>query len=137
MLSAFRLRLKLALRDAYRVAWRKCGDCLQYSLSFGCGNQNGEIMKVVEKESDIERFLVDTVEMIGGQCRKVKWLGRCSAPDRRLMLPYLQCWVELKAFGKQPTAAQKREHKRMRDCGERVEVINSCDSVVELLKGAI
>ena len=79
--------------------------------------------------------------------RKVKWIGRRGAPDRLVMLPpgrllageYFgparTTWVELKAPGKTPEPHQEREHKRMRDMGQRVEVIDSMEGVDNLLKG--
>lgn len=39
------------------------------------------------RESDIERRLVERVKELGGEVRKVKWIGRRGAPDRLVMLP--------------------------------------------------
>lgn len=86
------------------------------------------------KESDIEKYAVRRVERVGGQIRKVKWVGRNGAPDRRIMLPWRCCWVEFKAPGEKPEAHQVREHKRMRDMGEDVTVIDSYDGVDELFE---
>ena len=98
------------------------------------------------RESTIEDHLVSRVQALGGECRKVRWLGRNAAPDRFVMLPidmdknpsaadYLRCvfWVELKAPGKKPRLSQVREHERMRRMGQRVVVIDSIESVEELL----
>lgn len=103
------------------------------------------------RESTIEKYLVAQVEAHGGEVRKVKWIGRNSAPDRFVMLPSkrmaqtidcawcnpkgLSIWVELKAPGKEPTAAQVREHNRMRRVGQTVVVIDSLEGVDELLRG--
>lgn len=38
------------------------------------------------KESDIEAHLVRKVKEFGGEVRKVKWVGRNSAPDRVVLL---------------------------------------------------
>lgn len=89
-------------------------------------------MKII-RERDLEKYLVKCVKELGGEVRKVKWIGRHSAPDRLVMLPARSTWVELKAPGKGPTAAQAREHKRMRDLGQHVEVINSFEGVDALL----
>lgn len=99
------------------------------------------------EEAKIEAHLVKQVKALGGEVRKVKWIGRRGAPDRLVMLPdgrvfegeYLgpakgTIWVELKAPGKVPEPHQEREHKRMRAMGQRVEVIDSMDGVDELLK---
>ncbi len=85
------------------------------------------------RESLIEQYLVDRVKALGGEVRKVKWIGRNSAPDRIVMMPDRTFWAELKATGKVPTAAQTREHARMRKVGQRVEVIDSHARIDEVL----
>lgn len=112
------------------------------------------------RESDIERHLVRRVKELGGEVRKVQWIGRRGAPDRLVMLPAkhhkawdgkttapgtvcwardwtqpaLSIWIELKAPGVKPEAHQLREHKRMREMGQRVVVIDSIEAVEELLR---
>ena len=39
------------------------------------------------RESEIETYLVNRVKAMGGEVRKVKWIGRRGAPDRIVMLP--------------------------------------------------
>lgn len=100
------------------------------------------------RESQIEKYLVAQVKALGGEVRKVKWIGRCNAPDRFVMfkptrwhapglgsLPVQPpaVWVELKAPGKKPTSGQLREHERMRGMGQRVEVIDSFEGADKLL----
>lgn len=87
------------------------------------------------RESEVEAYLIQRVHEAGGEIRKVKWIGRTGAPDRRVMLPRLQCWVEVKATGKIPEPHQKREHTRMKKMGERVEVVDSLGTVDWLLWG--
>lgn len=100
------------------------------------------------RERDIERHLVKRVKELGGEVRKVTWIGRRGAPDRLVMLPNWggqiitvygvrvpnQIWVELKAPGVEPEAYQLREHKRMRALGQRVEVIDSLEGVERILR---
>lgn len=96
------------------------------------------------RESEIENYLVERVKQLGGEVRKVKWIGRRGAPDRLVMLPtkypeWMQqkgnaIWVELKAPGEKPKPHQAREHERMRAMGQRVVVIDSVEGVEELLK---
>lgn len=99
------------------------------------------------RERDIERHLVKRVKELGGEVRKVQWIGRRGAPDRLVMLPYRtsystgdysrapeSIWVELKAPGKKAEPHQVREHERMRAKGQRVVVIDSIEGVEELLK---
>ena len=100
------------------------------------------------KEHTVEEHLVKRVRELGGEIRKVKWIGRRGAPDRLVMLPFdayvdaAHCciWVELKnpkTILTFPANAherqQAREHKRMRDMGQRVEVIGTIEQVESLL----
>lgn len=85
------------------------------------------------RESIIEQYLVLRVESMGGEVRKVRWIGRRGAPDRLVMMPNMRAWVELKATGVKPAPHQLREHKRMRAMGERVEVVDSLEGVDALL----
>ena len=94
------------------------------------------------RESQIEKHLVKRVKELGGECRKVQFIGRRGAPDRLVMLPdnyELRCggysvWVELKAPGVKSEPHQLREHERMRKMGQRVVVIDSIEGVEELLR---
>lgn len=94
------------------------------------------------RERDIEAYLVRRVEDLGGEVRKVQWVGRSAAPDRFAMLSRFPggIWVELKAPGKLATfpadaheRAQHREHERMRKRGVRVVVLDSIEGVDWLL----
>ena len=98
------------------------------------------------KESVIEKHLVKRVKALGGEVRKVQWIGRRGAPDRLVMLSYRRVnqngfseegnatWVELKAPGVKAEPHQLREHERMRAMGQRVVVIDSIEGVEELLR---
>ena len=105
------------------------------------------------RESQIEKYLVAKVKALGGEVRKVEWVGRRGAPDRLVMLPPFMfrgkplplrptsIWVELKnpeTIKTFPANAherqQAREHARMRKMGQRVEVIGTLEQVDELLK---
>lgn len=99
-------------------------------------------------ERDIEDYLTKRVKAMGGEVRKVQWLGRNSAPDRVVMLPreayvddaHCCIWVELKNPKTVATfpanaheRAQHREHERMRKMGQRVEVVGTLYQVEALL----
>lgn len=101
-------------------------------------------MKRPLRESDIEKYLVKRVKELGGEVRKVQWIGRSGAPDRLVMMPIVwsgelnriadtAVWIELKAPGKKPEPHQLREHARMRKMGQRVEVVDSFARVDEVL----
>lgn len=93
------------------------------------------------RESAIEKHLLKRVKELGGECRKVQWIGRKGAPDRLVMLPpeaYVDnahscIWVELKAPGEKAKPHQVREHERMRRMGQRVAVLDSIEGVEEML----
>lgn len=97
------------------------------------------------RESKIEEYLVERAKALGGEVRKVAWIGRRGAPDRLVMLPEVvgrfdwdgasgrTIWVELKATGVTPEPHQLREHDRMRKMGQRVEVVDSFERVDEIL----
>ena len=86
---------------------------------------------------------------LGGEVRKVAWVGRQNAPDRLVMLPEYRTgfaqgaetiWVELKnpktiaTFPATPhERAQAREHERMRRLGQRVAVIGTIEQIEKLL----
>lgn len=82
------------------------------------------------RESVIETYAIKRFTAIGREIRKVKWIGRNGAPDRRVMG---FAWIEFKATGKKPEPHQEREIARMRKHGERVEVVDSLERVEELI----
>lgn len=98
------------------------------------------------RERDVEDYLLAKVAALGGETRKVKWIGRDGAPDRLVMLPEIisrgpagtipaaRFFVELKAPGKKPTATQMREHARLRKYGWRVEVVDCFERADEVLR---
>lgn len=112
------------------------------------------------RERDVERYLVQQVKLLGGEVRKVRWIGRTGAPDRVVMLDperavmrladatgcytsargllfeligMVLVWPELKAPGVLPEPHQMREHTRMRRMGQRVEVVDSFAAVDHVL----
>jgi hypothetical protein len=85
------------------------------------------------RESDVEQYLVDRVKHLGGEVRKVKWIGRDGAPDRAIFLGGVH-FVEVKAPGKTPEPHQEREHQRMKKHGIKVWVVDSYRAVDEMFK---
>ncbi len=81
------------------------------------------------RESQIETYLVQRVKALGGEVRKVRWIGRNGAPDRLVMLPGRTVWIELKAPGEKVKPHQQREHERMRRMGQTVVVVDSLEGV--------
>lgn len=86
------------------------------------------------RERDIENYLVTRCRHVGALCYKWTSPGRAGVPDRICVFPSGQVvFVELKAPGKKPTRAQLREHARLREHKQKVVVIDSNESVEELL----
>jgi hypothetical protein len=130
--------------DPVGTEHRVHGDCLAPALLDGA--------KFVKEhsEADIERYLCKRVKELGGEVRKVKWIGRRSAPDRLVMLPaYAGCgagswprfaWVELKNPDTIKTfpanaheRAQHREHERMRALNAEVLALGTLEQIDEWL----
>lgn len=99
------------------------------------------------RESKVEEHLVKRVKARGGEVRKVGWIGRATAPDRLVLFPFAKQWtvrlngeqfvvrhlfVELKRPTKGATAAQAREHERLRNAGFVVLVLNSIEAIDEV-----
>lgn len=80
-------------------------------------------------ERDNEKYLIRRVKALGGEIRKVRWIGRRNAPDRYVMLNRKTGWLELKRPGKKPTAAQERERQRLTDHGEFAGWANSYEMI--------
>lgn len=134
------------------VVATRCPECKkQFDVSVPSAVPPGVGRKL--RERDIEDRLVVRVRELGGEVRKVEWIGRTDAPDRVVMMPPTgnpaddhpdvarTIWVELKAPGgkaKFPKnaheQAQHREHERMRRVGQRVEIVDSFEGVEEILK---
>lgn len=94
-------------------------------------------------ERQVENYLIKRVKALGGEIRKVRWIGRRGAPDRLVGLPNKlhngahrpahSFFIEVKAPGEKVAPHQQREHERMRAVGMRVEVVDSFERVDEVL----
>jgi len=81
-------------------------------------------------ERDIEKKFVAHVKSLGGTAEKFTSPARRSVPDRIVTLPGGRIiFLELKATGKEATEQQAKDHKRRRDLGCDVRVINSLEQV--------
>jgi hypothetical protein len=102
-------------------------------------------------EESVEDYARRRVAEEGGEMRKLKWIGRRKAPDDVVMLrvgsrvgryaTISTIWAEFKKPGGLKTfpknaheRAQDREHKRMREAGQTVVVVDSYEGVEELLR---
>ena len=102
------------------------------------------------RESKVEKHLIKRVKELGGEVRKLQWIGRSHAPDRLLLLPRADSiryatglhindmqanhpLVELKAPGIKPNEGQLREHERLRNAGFIVLVLDTIEKIDEVL----
>lgn len=81
------------------------------------------------RERDISRYLNARVKQLGGEVRRVRWIGRNNAPDKLVLLPGWHFFVEEKRPGKDATDAQKREIARLRAAGFEVYVFDTPEVV--------
>ncbi|MGK4422876.1 VRR-NUC domain-containing protein [Yersinia enterocolitica] len=80
------------------------------------------------REDSIEDHLVKEVKKAGGIAYKFISPGRRSVPDRLVLLPGGKViFVECKAPGEKSTAAQLREHDKLRALGFTVRVLDAKD----------
>jgi hypothetical protein len=86
-------------------------------------------------EAVVEDHLDKQVKRLGGETRKVIWVGRRGAPDRRVFLPRGRgAWVETKRPKKGAEAHQLREHARLRKYGEEVVVLDTPQAIDDWLR---
>jgi hypothetical protein len=84
------------------------------------------------REQRVEDYLIKRVEETGGITRKCSWIGRRGAPDRFVGWPAFgrHAMPELKRpLTPDAEAHQLREHKRLRACGVRVDVLATFEDV--------
>ena len=81
-------------------------------------------------EKHLEAKFVKKVKSLGGIAEKFTSPGRRSCPDSIVTLPGGRIiFVELKAPGKRPTNAQRRDHLKRRMLGCEVVVIDCIEEV--------
>lgn len=84
-------------------------------------------------ERTIETAFVRAVKTAGGLAYKFTSPAQRSVPDRLIVLRGQTFFVEFKAPGRKPTPAQAREHKRIRDAGGVVYVIDHTSQIEMVL----
>ena len=78
----------------------------------------------MERERDIEKWLRQKIEQMGGIALKFTSPGNDGVPDRIAVLPGGQVWfIELKTTGEKPRAIQEWQIERLRKLGCNVAVI--------------
>jgi Holliday junction resolvase len=69
------------------------------------------------KESDIERYLVQRVNAMGGLCWKFTSPGTAGVPDRIVVMNGHTVFVEVKAPGEIPRPLQVKRFRQIDDKG--------------------
>lgn len=87
------------------------------------------------RESTVESYLREQVELYGGICEKHVSPGKRGVPDRIILWPRGDTdWVETKRPKKGAEAHQARDHERRRTLGHRVFVINTLEQVATYIE---
>lgn len=81
------------------------------------------------RESHIEDYFIKQWQSIGGETRKMKWIGRKDAPDRFAAVQGWNGLIEFKRPGKGPRATQQHEIDLFRALGVNVEVLDTFDKI--------
>lgn len=77
------------------------------------------------RESEVEKYFVQQVALLGGVAEKFKSPGKAGVPDRIVLWPNGRVdFVELKATGEPLGAHQLRDHDRRRALGFKVFVVD-------------
>lgn len=86
-------------------------------------------------EKSIERYLVASVDRLGGLCLKYANHGKTGFPDRICLLPDgVTVWVELKSKGGRTSPIQHIRFCQMARIGHPVHVCASKAEIDEVLK---
>ena len=89
-------------------------------------------MKKFDIESDIESYLKTQAEKHGFLCYKFVSPGHNGVPDRILIGYGATIFIELKAPNKKPRIKQTLEHKKLKQHGAEILIIDTKQKVDEL-----
>ena len=85
---------------------------------------------MIESEKVLEKYLVSEVKSLGGWAVKLLSGLVTGLPDRLCLLPGgVVAFVEVKTTGKKATPRQLIVHKKLRELGFRVEVLDSKEGI--------
>lgn len=95
-------------------------------------------MKSIDSEKLVERRLVELVKINNGMCIKLLCDQLIGLPDRLCLLPgHKIVFVELKTTGRKPRRIQAYIHKKLRNLGFRVEVIDTVEEVENFIEDVL
>ena len=86
------------------------------------------------EENKVEKFLVSSVKLLGGEAYKFTSPNRRFVPDRLCVLPFgIVLFVEVKGSEGTLHSGQVREINRLRAKGHAAIVVDSAETVTELM----
>ena len=89
---------------------------------------------IIESEKLLEAKLRVGIKALGGWCLKIPAIHHAGIPDRICLVPVGRVFfAEIKTTKKKPTALQLLTHRKLRDMGFRVEVIDNTQRIKEIL----
>lgn len=89
---------------------------------------------VSASEKALEAELRERCKALGWMCIKLTSQYQRGLPDRLILMPGSRvCFAEIKTTGKKPTALQRVTHERLRALGYRVEVVDTTESLDNLI----
>lgn len=89
---------------------------------------------VSASEKVLEAELRERCKTLGWMCIKLTSQYQRGLPDRLILMPGSRvCFAEIKTTGKKPTALQRVTHERLRALGYRVEVVDTTESLDNLI----
>jgi len=90
---------------------------------------------MIEQEKKLEAKLRDDVKALGGWSIKLLSTFVKGLPDRLCLFPGGRvAFAEMKGTGKKPTAAQNLIHRKLRNLGFEVVVLDSSTGIDEFLE---
>lgn len=88
----------------------------------------------IESEKLLERKLFSEIKKLGGLSIKLVPLHFIGLPDRLCLLPVGRLFfAEIKTTRMKPRKIQLHVHKKLRDLGFRVEIIDTSEQIFNIL----
>lgn len=88
----------------------------------------------IEYEKTLEKKLCKEIHDRGGMCIKMAIVNIIGFPDRLCLMQGAKVvFAEIKTTGRVPSITQKLVHKRLRNLGFRVDIIDSSAKIKKLI----
>lgn len=91
-------------------------------------------MKKIESEKLLERKLSKRVKEVGGMSLKLLSAHMAGLPDRMCLIPFARIFfAEIKTTREKPRKIQLYVHKKLRNLGFEVYVIDTSEQIEEII----